>query len=131
MKIIEPHYVDFNTAKLLKKKGLVANCKRYWVKYTKTEYKEMSAVELDNLDTEIGIGDNLIIPKYEQWQVCEWLRVNRGIFVVPFPELLNGVQVRYYPSIFIDGIGEDIEQYFDTPQEAYSAAFDYTLEKLI
>jgi hypothetical protein len=67
----------------------------------------------------------------EEWQVVEWLRINHDIYIVPFPELLNGEQERYYPAIFEKGIGGDIEQYFDTPQEAYLVAFDYVLNEIL
>jgi hypothetical protein len=59
------------------------------------------------------------------------LRINYNIYVAIFPELNNGTNITYYPSIFEEGIGEDIEKYFDTPQEAYSAAFDYVLNNLL
>jgi hypothetical protein len=123
---IEPRYVDFNTAKLLKEKGLVANCKRYWVKYTNTEYKEMSDVELEDLDREIGIGGNLIIPKYEQWQVVEWLRDNHGIWV--YADFLGSWM--YVIVLLKDNSRREIH-HFNSPQKAYSAAFDYILKKLI
>ena len=78
---IKPTYVTGEQAKLLKEKGLIANCKRYWVKYSNTEYKEMSDIQLEDLDREIGIGSNLIIPKYEQWQVVEWALKNYNIWI--------------------------------------------------
>jgi hypothetical protein len=127
---IKPTYVTFEQAKWLKEKGLVANCKRYWVKYTNTEYKEMSDVELDNLDREIGIGGNLIIPKYEQHQVVEWLRINHGIWVSVniamddkwYFELYN-LKVKRNAEIIIED--ENVTDFHNSTKEAYSAAFDY------
>ena len=140
--IIKPHYVDFNTAKLLKEKRLVADCKKYWVKYTDTEYKEMSDIQLEDLDREIGIGGNLVIPKYEQWQVVEWLRVNHGIWVYSYPiHPFNSDEDDGYPKTvwiskiistnyvfqekFIDSDNGLAVNHHNSPQEAYSAAFDY------
>lgn len=145
--IIKPHYVDFNTAKLLKEKRLVADCKKYWVKYTDTEYKEMSDIQLEDLDREIGIGGNLVIPKYEQWQVVEWLRINHGIWVEVNYGIYHAVKGTFSDTdlygfyftiksidekdVYIFGDEEDIVNWFDSPQEAYSEAFDYVLNNLI
>ena len=122
--IIKPHYVDFNTAKLLKEKRLVADCKKYWVKYTDTEYKEMSDIQLEDLDREIGIGGNLVIPKYEQWQVVEWLRIKHGIWVSICPSINTNFEFMIYKKDVIYGSGK-YKSNFNSPQEAYSAAFDY------
>jgi len=145
---IEPTYVSFEQAKLLKDKGLIADCRGYWVRYTNTKYKELSNTELEDLDREIGIGECLIIPKYEQCQVVEWLRVVHGtiVFVLPDNEddFLKTQRVIYTPTVYkvVDGLsylykelircreGNGIK-YFNTPQEAYSAAFDYVLKELI
>jgi len=126
MSEVKPTYVTFEQAIWLKEKELIANCKRYWVQYSSKEYKEMSDVQLENLDEQIGIGGNLIIPKYEQWQVVEWLRVNYNIMVScsfketdeSFMYQIHKMNSEELPRIFTnDG--------FNSPQEAYSAAFDY------
>jgi transposase len=135
---IQPAYVTFEQAKRLKEKGFNLLCFYYYEnKILKEPYLENGS----STDTEfkVNLSDLLeyfnkhseLISAPEQWQVIEWLRSNHEIWVVAFPELLNGNIVRYYPSIFQKGVGEDIEQYFDTPQEAYSAAFDYILKQLI
>jgi hypothetical protein len=118
----KPTYITFEQAKQLSNLGLDSKL-----------FSEQYLIATEELSTNPSLDyiNGFTIAAPEQWQAVEWLRVNHGIFVVPFPELLNGVQVRYYSSIFINGIGEDIEQYFDTPQEAYSAAFDYILNNLI
>jgi len=121
---IKPTYVSFEQAKLLKEKGFNEKCVQGYNKSEK--YLGELIVDFPNRNT-----DNIVISAPEQWQVIEWFRVKYGIWVVIIPELLNGVQVRYYPSIFEQGVGEDIEQYFNSPQEAYSAAFDYILKELI
>lgn len=125
MEII-PTYVTWEQAKWLKEKGLVSDCKRYWVNYSNSEYKEMSNIQLEDLDREVGIGGNLIIPKYEQWQVVEWLRVNHGIWVY--------VKQGYLWEWYIETIENNPvlvhrDGLENSPQEAYSAAFDYIKDK--
>lgn len=69
--------------------------------------------------------------KYTIADVVMWLHEKHGIWIVIIPELLNGTEIRYYPSIFEQGVGDDIEEYFDSPTAAYSAAILHTLTKLI
>jgi hypothetical protein len=100
----------------------------------------MSDIQLEDLDREIGIGDNLIIPKYEQWQVVEWLRVNHGIWIEVHHIRTSSINrfhviiwdyknLEDYITIYHDGIGPGYKVW-DTPQAAYSAAFDYILTKI-
>jgi hypothetical protein len=133
---MNPHYVTFEQAKLLKEKGLVAKSDKYWVRMTKDDYREMYDYQLEDLDYSIGIGGNLVITKYQQWQVVEWLR-QKGIII----ELIvdgwgddNCVNEEYLCyRIFIWQIGKPKPHHNDdlgalaTPQEAYSDAFDYIL----
>jgi hypothetical protein len=72
---IKPHYTTFEQSQLLKEKGLVAKSDRYWVKMTEDSYTEMTDRRLEDLDSDIGIGGNLVITKYQQWQVVEFLKV--------------------------------------------------------
>jgi len=57
----------------------------------------------------------------EQWQVVEWLRVNYNIWI--------SVDYSEDDNYFIYGIRTKSKDYFDdgfnSPQKAYSAAFDY------
>lgn len=118
---IKPNYVTFQQAKLLKEKGLVAKSDRYWVKMTEDSYTEMTDRRLEDLDSDIGIGGNLVITKYQQWQVVEWLRVEKGILVtIRFP--FYGFAI-YNKDSYMAGSLSD----FNSPQEAYSAAFDYII----
>jgi hypothetical protein len=126
---IKPAYVTFEQAKWLKEKGLIANCKRYWVKYSNTEYKEMSDNQYEDLDREIGIGSNLIISKYEQWQVVEWLRVNHGIWITVTS--ISQESWQWHITKPGDSLGKLYEEDFYSPQEAYEAAIEYCLRNLI
>jgi hypothetical protein len=80
-------------------------------------YTENTVEELDELPN----NHSDIITEYAH--LCEWLRVNHGIWVYSF---------RHDENIFywsIDTIEREFTagDSFNTPQEAYSAAFDYIL----
>lgn len=88
------------------------------------------------------IATNGWINMPEQWQVVEWLRVKYGIWVSVHLEYCRGCEGYDFNFQYINDkektIKEQKIQYetlgetvFDLPQEAYSAAFDYTLNKLI
>jgi hypothetical protein len=130
---IEPTYITFEQAKLLEDK----------------EYKNGSRLSYDPLG-------NLTMPYFgdsytngesngdsafeapEQWQVVEWLRVKYGIWIVVdcyyHVELYAGCKTmrkivnERHRSIFAHRKSSDEHK---TPQEAYSAAFDYILTNLI
>ena len=71
----------------------------------------------------------------EQWQVVEWLRVNHGIWISSYPTSNpKKCQFRIYQNnngvmgqVYDDYMGKE----FNSPQEAYSSAFDFVLTKLI
>lgn len=84
-------------------------------------------------------GHDNILPTYhalEQWQVVEWLRVKHGIWISVSCDLVG-----YYAYYSIDAtkyVNSSIQKGWinggnalKSPQEAYSAAFDYVLTKLI
>jgi hypothetical protein len=102
-------------------------------------------------------GSRWVVERFsrpEQWQVVEWLRVNHGIWILILPQDKSAVDFRIdkskYPNhaLFFsiikyeedcsckelintsDDKGE-VFFHFDSPQEAYSAAFDYILNILI
>ena len=128
---IEPHYVDFNTAKWLKEKGFDVNVKSYYT--TSEEFTPKDYYYFGNeINYNSPVNDvntiNGTISRPEQWQVVEWLRVNHGIWV--YVKLRFGhefvIQKTAVPFeiIYTDGT-------FKSSQEAYSAAFDYILKELI
>jgi hypothetical protein len=139
---IEPTYVTFEQAKWLKEKGFgkwTGDIKTTDYCQSKYFHKKPSGYGLVNwkeTDILFIIGYDNWVNEYpycdtwtyapEQWQVVEWLRVNHGIWV----------EVRYYKFVkmFIyeivglnnnKGMTSRGVEHFDTPQEAYSAAFDY------
>jgi hypothetical protein len=110
---IDPQYVRFDTAKLLKEKGFA------------------------NIQIDYGLNQmlNQSNPP-EQWQVVEWLRVNHGIWVSVniamddkwYFELYN-LKDKRNAEIIIEG--ENVTDFHNSPQEAYSVAFDDILNNLI
>jgi len=128
---IKLSYITFEQAKLLKEKGLVAKSDKYWVKMTKDSYTEMTDRRLEDLDSGIGIGGNLVITKYQQWQVVEWLLLKYGIWVGVNPLLNNKFFYNIIDlkskSLLPINSGDESNYNYTSPQEAYSAAFDYII----
>jgi hypothetical protein len=128
---IKLSYITFEQAKLLKEKGLVAKSDKYWVKMTKDSYTEMTDRRLEDLDSDIGIGGNLVITKYQQWQVVEWLLLKYGIWVGVNPLLNNKFFYNIIDlkskSLLPINSGDESNYNYTSPQEAYSAAFDYII----
>ena len=72
----------------------------------------------------------------EQYQVVEWLRINHGIWIgVPYlGEIRENSPIKFNAEIrYIRDVPNLIQNIngFNSPQEAYSAAFDYILKELI
>jgi len=129
---IKPSFITFEQAKLLKQKGLVAKSDRYWVQMTQVDYKEISDYELDDLNRDVGIGGNLVIIRYHQWQVVEWLRLKYGIWI-SVDMVYDEGKAMYWYSIREQKENDTAicsNDEYDSPQEAYSAAFDYILKQI-
>jgi len=123
---IEPTYVTFEQAKLLKGKGFDVKCKLY--------YSSNSIRFITEVETNFNSVD-IICSAPEQWQVVEWLRVKYNVHVTYDVGLIG-----YYGlikhrhsngSLYLSKWVNEQENPFNSPQEAYSAAFDYILKKLI
>jgi hypothetical protein len=127
---IKPHYVDFNTAKWLKEKEFDVNVKSYYT--TSEEFTPKDYYYFGNeINYNSPVNDvntiNGTISRPEQWQVVEWLLVNHGIWIHSAPENNEEDVVKWAFTIqridsevrFVRRVGE-----FNSPQEAYSAAFD-------
>ena len=120
-----PTYATFEQSKLLKEKGFNISCKEGWYVAQLDPYKG----QLFPDDT----GGKHEIEKPEQWQVVEWLRVNHDIWIEVHHIKTFGVnrfhiiiwkygEEDYHTIHCGNGVGYEV---WDTPQEAYSAAFDY------
>jgi len=122
---IEPKYVTFEQAKWVKENRFIEPTLTYW---SKRDGLIENEITLRN-HNERGEWST---SRPEQWQVVEWLRVNHGIWIsvnwynknnnnifwsytiekiVKYPEPID-----YTPQNTINS---------NTPQEAYSSAFDY------
>jgi hypothetical protein len=124
---IQPVYITFEQAKTLKEKGFDGKC---------------NSVYTTDGNILLGVNVNLLDRIYapEQWQVAEWLR-QKGIIIELIVDgwgdndCVSNEFLCY--RIFIWQIGKPKPHHnddigaFPTPQEAYSAAFDYVLKELI
>jgi len=134
---IEPIYVTYTQAILLKAKGFDAECE--------TKY-ELSG-KVSHLNNHNGRMDwntvkysRELFSRPEQWQVVEWLRVRHGIWIEIHPEddykfgyALNEWQWdKVNKTHFCDYVEDaDVDTLYDSPQGAYSDAINYVLTKLI
>ncbi len=141
---IERQYVTFEQAKLLKEKGFIKEngcaCREGWVNYLQSFTGATGEPENDSgyvLDT---LGNSHLIERPEQWQVVEWLRIEHDIWVsIQNQKPRNELRFEAYvsrvlqPPYNINGLWQylHLTDLFSTPQEAYSAAFNYVLKELI
>jgi len=121
---INPAYITFEQARLLKEKGIKFNCDNNW-----EEGKRSTTPDIWKLN---GYGEAATnyYPAPEQWQVVEWLRLTHGIWISPY--MASSISWGFHVLRVSDGhvIGRN-EGLVNSPQEAYSAAFDYILNNLI
>jgi len=126
---IEPSYVSFEQAKLLKKKRFNEKCETsYYTHYEKLMIENNGVTKITPMHN---------YSRAEQWQVVEWLRVNHGIWIqVSFSCNNKGEFYWYWQCkkannnfVFKNWDSDNLE--FNSPQEAYSAAFDYILKELL
>jgi hypothetical protein len=122
MSEVKPTYVDFNTAKWLKEKGFNEECRqRFW-----EDNNEDIMCFQDNCSksnwNDYDDSQTIYYSAPEQWQVVEWLRINYNIDV---HHVIVGA-FHYGYNVFQNRNRKHKEEgYYITPQEAYSAAFDY------
>jgi hypothetical protein len=144
---IKPAYATFEQAKWLKEKGLndhfyhrQGEDSTRWVscKYCYDPLDESKTLQLWSDNIESSTKDRLerLISAPEQHQVVEWLRINHGIWVSVniamddkwYFELYN-LKDKRNAEIIIEG--ENVTDFHNSPQEAYSAAFDYLISQNI
>lgn len=107
--------VNLKLAKLLKEKDCDLN----------HEYMVFTLVETEQYPE----GEIFLKPTIAE--VCMWLYEKHGIWISVLQMLNNGVTVTWYASYYEQGVGEDIEVYYNSPTEAYEAAIEYTLNNLL
>jgi hypothetical protein len=122
---IKPEYATFEHAKWLKELGFIEFCNMRY-----NEFGKLTATKLGMHANPNNYVDSYSAP--EQWQVVEWLRVNHGIWV--WVEKGRNPE-NFYPAI---DSGKEIasfkhlpKMWRDTPQQAYSAAFDYIFNEWV
>jgi hypothetical protein len=134
---IKPTYVTFEQAKWFKEKGFDEYCNQYYSQalfegtnkdwegiFSKFTVFKCSDFHFNSKPQNNDLWFECSAP--EQWQVIEWLRVNHGIWVF----LERGLEpVNFYPVIDnnhkVTSFKYHPPMWYNSPQEAYSAAFDY------
>jgi hypothetical protein len=128
MSKIEPTYATFEQAKWLKEKGLnIKVYKEYTPQFdflTDTD-RSANCVIGGECAIKYAAEDSFAAP--EQWQIIEWFLQNHDIFISILCDIGNDLIFTY--KIYSVEVGVEIclmnGKNYDTPQEAYSAAFDY------
>jgi hypothetical protein len=133
-KKIQPHYVNFNTAKLLKEKGFLDKNIYGEVRLSQSHFYDCKGnlyhIKDAFIEQDFNLKDCYNAP--EQHIVVEWLRINHDIWISSdfsevdesFTYKIHLIKSDELPRIFTN-CG------YKSPQEAYSAAFDYVLKELI
>jgi len=112
-------------SKLLKEKGFNEPCKMVWDNWNNLEEWYGSLLHR-NSDKNASV----YYSAPEQWQVVEWLRIKHGIWIEVIMTYPNKWE---YNCLEIESNKQlaEIHSQLSSPQEAYSAAFDYILTNLI
>ena len=124
MNTIEAKYTTFEQSKWLKEKGYKS----------KSRYYDGSGklVSVPNIPENDYRHTNNYMQRFrweapEQWQLVEWLRLNHGIWISVFYKRHSENKHYGFNIRQANGI-ETVLWEFESPQEAYSAAFDYINE---
>jgi hypothetical protein len=121
---IKPIYVTFDQAKWFKEKGFDEKCLYY---YLDNVLNQVLPYNGDYWCQNSKMPENYVSAP-EQWQIIEWLRVNHNIHIQPRKEFHK--KGYFVGKIHISDLSycNPFVRPFDSPQEAYSAAFDYIIE---
>lgn len=119
--------VTFQQAKLLREAEFDQDVRRWWIIFN--GYTEPTLVDYD-------ADSNSFIKAPEQWQVIEWFRNNHNIWISVnisieggwYFELFN-LKDKRSAEIQVEDV--NIPDFFNSPDLAYSAAFDYILKYLL
>jgi hypothetical protein len=119
---IKPTYVTWEQAKWIKEKGFIEPTLTYW---SKRDGLIENEITLRNHNGRGEWGTS----RPEQHVVVEWLRINHGIWITI--DIINNLfkyKILKCEGIVSQTFGNEIKcSSFDynSPQEAYSEAFDY------
>ena len=134
---IKPTYATFEQAKWLKEKKFKGRSRYYGGSGELVEVPNIIENDYRHTNNEM---QRFRWEAPEQHQVVEWLRVNHGIWVYPLPidddmKLWQCRVIKGEPftnvknTLKIITCGEISYRSLHSPQEAYSAAFDYIKNK--
>lgn len=141
---IQPTYANLEQSKALQDKNFDEPCHAMYHSALNSSGKEEIIIVREFKDVHQNKFHGQICSAPEQWQVIEFLRINHGIWISVGIDETEG-KITYYAVIHkiekfklfkkqppIMGVGVKKEMFgFNSPQEAYSAAFSYVLSKLI
>jgi len=125
---IEPKYVTFKQAKWLKEKGWNQTVKSFWKNPNGIPSLHIGVLYYNNRTKKDGTE----LPAYsapEQWQVVEWFYQEHNIWIT----VDNLIDNKFYFSIRFTNTFDYAsrkgceENGFNSPEQAYRAAFDYIL----
>ena len=121
---MKPAYITFEQAKILKEKKFDVRVKSFY-----DVIGELNTIENDEMNTK-GFA-NRHLPKGEcsapeQHIVIEWLRIKHNIHIWVNPIAVGDYK---YTILSNEWLRFETEKFgYNSPQEAYSAAFDYVLK---
>jgi hypothetical protein len=125
---IKPTFVTLQQAKLLNDNKFNIDCRNHW-----EEGKRSTTPDIWEIN---GYGEAATnsYPAPEQWQVVEYLRINHNIWIVVNLDSVHNEGIMYFANVIKFGKHHKCKHktiFYKTPQEAYSAAFDYVLNNMI
>jgi len=128
MKSVNPTYITFEQAKSLKKKDLKIDTEE--VLFYRDEVNNIEEHQIKNREVIYNGGLTYKVDEneyriYHQWELVEWLRINQDVWISVLE--CNDKSGFYWRILSLPGPSSAT---FNSPQEAYSAAFDYIIKHI-
>jgi len=121
---MEPIYVTFEQGKLIKEKGFDERT-TVW-----RQHGNGISGDVEGKKDYYNRKGDVYTSLPEQWQVVEYFRLEYGIWISVFHKRHS--ENKHYGFVIKQANEIEIKLWgFSTPQNAYSAAFDYILKELI
>jgi len=123
---MEPKYITFEQAKWFKEKGYEIDTDE--VLFCRDEINNIEEHQIKNRDVIYNVGILYMVDEneyrvYEQHQVVDWLLEKHGIWITVTS--ISQESWQWHITKPGDSLGKLYQEDFYSPQEAYSAAFDY------
>jgi len=129
--------VKFEVAKSLKEKGFGKQSNKYYVQVFKDTFK-LTHHRMWEMDEESGFQNTSHYPAPTIAEVVMWLYEKHGIWIsVTCNTIANGISKFHFSVTFIKDLADERnydgnnKPKYGSPTEAYEAAIEYTLTKLI